>query len=371
MHPSSSSRNARIDFLRGIAISCVLILHFALAYGLKDSPLGTLLGPTLLRAIAFNGNYGVTIFFVISGYLITSHSLARWGELRHVDAHAFYRMRFARIMPPLLLALAIIVTLGCFDVPFFSNGDGGHHRPASFFLIGAGSVLTFWHNVLMQSAGYFNYCLNVYWSLSVEEVFYLLLPLACLALRREAMIVALCAIAIVAGPLYRAAHANNEIFFMYGYAACFDAIAIGCLTALLARRLAPGAGYRRLLRVLSLMALAAVYLRGIDGNEALGFTLIALASAGFLLASANDGSAGWTAGRATFALRWMGRHSYEIYLFHIIVLAAMRNVLAKAAMSHDLRLPWLALFLALTMIVAGLVARFVSEPANAALRGRR
>ena len=371
MHATASSRNARIDFLRGIAIACVLILHFALAYGLKDSPLVTLLGPTLLRAIAFNGNFGVTIFFVISGYLISSHSLARWGELRHVDARAFYRMRFARIMPPLLLALAIIIALGCLDVPFFSNGDGGHHRPASFFFIGAGSVLTFWHNVLMQSAGYFNYCLNVYWSLSVEEVFYLLLPLACLALRREALIVALCGVAIVAGPLYRAAHADNEIFFMYGYAACFDAIAFGCLTALLARRFAPGPRYRRVLRVLSLAALAAVYLRGIGGHEAYGFTLMAIASAGFLLASANDGSAGWSTGRASFALRWMGRHSYEIYLFHIIVLALMRNVLSKASLSYDARLPWLALFLALTMLAAGLVARFVSAPANAALRGRR
>ncbi|MES2151943.1 MAG: acyltransferase [Pseudomonadota bacterium] len=369
MQPSIS-RNARIDFLRGIAISCVLVLHFALAYGLKNSLLGDWINPALLRAIAFNGNFGVTIFFVISGYLITSHSLTRWGELEHIDARAFYLMRFARIMPSLLLALSIIVVLGCFDVAFFNNSDGGHHRPASYFIVAAGSVLTFWHNLLMQSAGYFNYCLNVYWSLSVEEVFYLLLPLACLLLRRRSMIVALCLAAIVAAPLYRAAHSSNEIFFMYGYLACFDAIAIGCLCALLARRFTAGARYRRGLRVLALLALGAVYLRGIDGHEMFGFTLIAFTSAAFLLAASNDNSAGWSTRGWSSGLRWMGRHSYEIYLFHIIVLALMRNVVVKTDLSYAARLPWLALFLAATMLAAALVSRWVSEPANAAIRRR-
>lgn len=79
-------RNARIDFLRGAAIACVLILHFTLAFGLVNSPLGDLLGADAIKAIAFNGNYGVTIFFVISGYLITSGIVKRWGSLRQIDA---------------------------------------------------------------------------------------------------------------------------------------------------------------------------------------------------------------------------------------------------------------------------------------------
>ncbi len=185
-HPAS--RNLRIDFLRGIAILGVLMLHFSLAYGLKDSPLGTLLPRWLLTGLFRNGNYGVTIFFVISGYLITSNSLQRWGQLHHIDLKSFYLLRFARIMPSLVLALAIIVTLGCLNLPFFSNSDDGHNFPASYFVIAAGSVLSFWHNVLMQSTGYFNYCLNIYWSLSVEEVFYLAMPLLCLSLRRRWML---------------------------------------------------------------------------------------------------------------------------------------------------------------------------------------
>jgi peptidoglycan/LPS O-acetylase OafA/YrhL len=362
-------RNARIDFLRGVAIACVLVLHFTLAFGLLKSPLGDLLGPAAIKAIAFNGNYGVTIFFVISGYLITSGILRRWGSLRNIDVFSFYWMRVARILPSLLLALAIIVVLGVLNVPFFNNGDAKPPLPASYFGIAVLSILTFWHNVLMQSAGYFNYCLNVYWSLSVEEMFYLALPLLCLALRRTWLVAAVCVAAIVVGPYYRSLHADNEIYFMYGYFACFDAIAIGCLTALLAPRLVLSSPAKLALRLLAGMALPVIYLRGIAGNEIFGFTAIALAAAGILLGSHGEKAAGWTTAWLTAPLRWAGRHSYELYLFHIIVLAAMRNLVTKAELSYAMRLPWLCLFIAVSAFVAMLVSRYVSEPANAALRG--
>ncbi|MFZ4875863.1 acyltransferase family protein [Janthinobacterium sp. Mn2066] len=362
-------RNARIDFLRGVAIACVLVLHFTLAFGLLKSPLGDLLGPAAIKAIAFNGNYGVTIFFVISGYLITSGILTRWGSLGAIDASSFYWMRAARILPSLLLALAIIVLLGVLNVPFFNNGDARPPLPASYFGIAVLSILTFWHNALMQSAGYFNYCLNVYWSLSVEEMFYLALPLLCLVLRRTWLIATVCVAAIVAGPYYRGLHADNEIYFMYGYFACFDAIAIGCLTALWAPRLALSARAKRVLRVIAGVALPLIYLRGIAGHEMFGFSLIALAAAGILLGSHGETRPGWTTGWLAGPLRWAGRHSYELYLFHIIVLAAMRNVVTKAELSYAMRLPWLCLFIAVSAFVAMLVSRQVSEPVNAALRG--
>jgi len=348
------TRNPHVDVLRGAAIAAVLLLHFALAFGLKDSPLGTLLGPDLVRALVLNGNFGVTVFFVISGYLITANSLARWGSLARIDARAFYLARARRILPPLLLALAVIVVLGCAGVPYFDNSDAEPALPASFFVLGAGSVLTFWHNVLMQSAGYFNYCLNIYWSLSVEEMFYLLLPPAGLLLRRTWAFVLLCAAAIVAGPLYRAHHAGNELYFMYGYLACFDAIAIGCLTALLARRLASPLPSARALRWIACIVLAAVYLRGIRGHEAFGFTWIALAAALFLLAAAGarPDSPGIGAGPVLAPLRWMGRHSYELYLFHIIVLALLRNMFERGDVAYAGRLPLLAGFVAASALVA-------------------
>src|SRR5690349_10403329 len=179
------TRDAHIDFLRGVGILLVLLLHYALAYGIANCPLLPLVGENALRAVFYNGNYGVTMFFVVSGYLITSMSLKRWGEPARIDLRAFYTFRFARIVPCIVLALVIIVALGLLDVDYFRNSQRGEPMPDSFFWVAALSVLTFWHNVLMQSAGWFNYCLNIYWSLSVEEVFYLALPVAFLLLRRR------------------------------------------------------------------------------------------------------------------------------------------------------------------------------------------
>jgi peptidoglycan/LPS O-acetylase OafA/YrhL len=341
--------------LRGVAILCVLALHFALAYDLKNSPIGLL--PAWLRRAAYQGNFGVTIFFTLSGYLIVSMSLRRWGDLARIKLREFYLYRAARILPCLLLALAIIVALGLMDIPFFDNDA----LPHSYFLIAVGSILTFWHNQLMQSAGYFNYCLNVYWSLSVEEMFYLLLPVSCLLLRKRLPILLLCAVAIVAGPLYRSQHTDNEIYFMYGYLACFDAIAIGCVTALLMQRWQATARQALVLRWLSGLVLAALYVRGIHEHEVFGFTLVALATAGCVL------GAGEARGKPG-VLQWLGRHSYEIYLFHIIVLAALRNVVDKPQLGYAATLPWFLVFILLTALVAAAVARYVSDPANAAIR---
>ncbi|AVR94832.1 acyltransferase family protein [Pseudoduganella armeniaca] len=355
-------RNPHIDLLRGAAIASVLVLHFALAFGLKDSPLGTLFGPAFVSALALNGNYGVTVFFVISGFLITTNSLARWGSLWRIDARAFYAARARRILPPLLLALAIIVPLGCAGVPYFDNSDADPALPVSFFVPAVVSVLTFWHNVLMQSAGYFNYCLNVYWSLSVEEMFYLALPLAALLLRRTWLLAVLGVALIVAGPLYRAAHADNELFYMYGYLACFDAIALGCLAALLAHRLRAPLRHARLLRWLAGVALVALYLRGIHGHEVFGFTLIALSAAVLLVTTHHADGASVASARVLAPLRWLGRHSYELYLFHVIVLALLRNLFSKPEIGYAARLPLFALFLAASALLAWGVQRLLARP---------
>jgi peptidoglycan/LPS O-acetylase OafA/YrhL len=364
MEIPSTSRSTRIDFLRGVAIMLVLLLHFSLTYDLVDSPLSLILPAKVLRALVSNGNYGVTMFFVISGFLITSNNLRRYQQLGDVRLSEFYLFRFARIIPPLILALLVIVGLGLLGVPSFGN-HGAHGMPPSFFLIAVLSVLTFWHNLLMQAVGYFNYCLNIYWSLSVEEMFYLTFPLAGVLFKRRGY-VALCVLAIGAGPIYRAFHRDDELFFMYGYAACFDAIAFGCLTALLRGRFDPGGRAGRLLRVLSGAGLAACYGAGIDGHEVMGFTVIALCTACLLVNAFGPAAKNrMLPGRL---LCWFGRHSYELYLFHIIVLALMRDAVRQGTLAYGYKLPYLALFLVLSALAAAAVSRWYADPLNAALR---
>jgi peptidoglycan/LPS O-acetylase OafA/YrhL len=366
----TASRNSHIDLLRGLSIGAVLLLHFSLTYRLTDSPLALLLPVKWIQAVVINGNYGVTMFFAISGFLITSNNLARYGRLSETRLRQFYAWRCARIVPPLLLALIIIATLAAMKLPSFAdNADNAASAlpNAALFALAIGSVITFWHNVLMQHVGYFNYCLNIYWSLSVEEVFYLTFPVACVLLRRNGLIAGLCGIFIIAGPLYRGMHRDDELYFMYGYLACFDAIAFGCLAALVAQKLAIARRAGRLLRVAAGAGLAVVYLAGIEGHEVFGFTLMALCTALLLL-----GASGAPTNKPRMLpmriLCWFGRHSYELYLFHIIVLAAMRDIVPKESLSYALKLPLLAVFVLLSAAVAGAVSRLYAEPLNRRLR---
>jgi peptidoglycan/LPS O-acetylase OafA/YrhL len=365
-HPSNL-RSARIDFLRGVSILAVLLLHFSLTYDLMKSPLAAILPVKWIHAAVINGNYGVTVFFVISGFLITSNNLLRYGRLADVRLRQFYAFRFARIVPPLILALFVVLLLGLQGAPSFMNSKQGAAMPASFFAVAILSVLTFWHNVLMQVVGYFNYCLNIYWSLSVEEVFYLTFPAACALLKRDRLIIALCLAAIVIGPVYRSFHLDNEIYFMYAYPACFDAIAFGCLTAVLQRKLDIGRHLEKLIRYVAGAGLAAGYLAGIDGHEVFGFSLIALCAAG-LLTNAFDGSQEKARYWPSRIVGWFGRHSYELYLFHIILLAGIRDLLPKATLPYAYKLPLLVLFLALSALLAGIVARYFADPVNQRLR---
>jgi peptidoglycan/LPS O-acetylase OafA/YrhL len=363
-----SVRSARVDFLRGIAILSVLLLHFSLTYRLTGAPLSEVLPVSWIRAVVINGNYGVTMFFVISGFLITSNNLQRFGALSAVRPRQFYAYRFARIIPPLLLALAVIVPLGLLHAPSFDNVMNGQPMAPGYFWIAALSVLTFWHNVLMEVAGYFNYCLNIYWSLSVEEVFYLCFPLACLLLKRQRLVTALCLAAIVVAPWYRHRHADDELYFMYGYAACFDAIALGCLTAVLYSRVDLRGRAGRWIRAAAAVGLAATYLAGIEGHEVFGFTWIASFTAVLLF---NAFEAAPRRRLAPFRLiAWFGRHSYELYLFHIIVLGAIRDLIPKESLPSVYKLPLLLVYLALSALTAFCIARGFADPLNGYLRRR-
>ncbi len=399
----STSRNPAIDLLRGGAIGVVLLLHFALAYGLRDSALADWLGPAAVRTLAYNGNFGVTVFFTVSGYLITSMALSRHGTLARLSWRDFAWRRVARILPGLLLALAVVVPLGLAGHPSFRNAHGDVPMAPGFMGVVVASVLTCWHNVLMARDGYFNYAVNVYWSLSVEEVFYVALPLACVAagaLARRGHARAsrwwlggLALACLVAGPADRYAHADDEIRYLYDNLACADALALGCLVAVaLRRRAGVGSGVdlaggpvltplaRGAWTLGGVAGLVAVYAAGIDGHVTWGFTGIALATAAVLVGSASTGEPGVAAdtsgGWRLLApvrwlgsiVRWMGRHSYELYLFHIVVLGLLREAVPRATVTHDARLPLLLAFVAASCLVAGTVAAWVTEPANRALR---
>jgi len=346
----------------------VLLHHFNIAYRLEDTILARVLGWDAVRAVARNGNYGVTMFFVVSGYLITSNTERRWAGLANVSARAFYTLRVARILPCLLLLLAVVNLLTAGGVTIFQNRlQGG--EPISFWLVDFAS-LTFWMNVLIGRNGWFNYPLGVLWSLSVEEVFYVAFPLLCLLLRREARLLAFWALIIVAGPLWRLAHQGDEGGYLYAYAASFDGIAIGCCTAVLARKVALRGRAMQFLQGAVAVAMVLLYLGlPIGQTNVLGVTGMALGTA-VLLLRAHERSADPVrhGSRPLVMLGWLGRLSYELYLFHLVVLGLIRTAFPPRATFGDAKLLLLVGFLVLSAGVATLISRFFAEPLNRRIR---
>lgn len=364
----AGTRNRKIDFLRGISILLVLFHHFNIAYRLDDTFLSRVFGWEAVRAVARNGNYGVTMFFVISGYLITANAIRRWSELAHVDVRMFYGLRIARIVPCLLLLLAVVNALALAGIAIFQN-HSPVGIPVSFWLVNLAS-LTFWMNVLIGTHGWTNYALGVLWSLSVEEVFYLSFPLLCLAFRREGWLVAFWLACIVAGPVYRFLHQGDEGDYLYAYFACFDAIAIGCCAALLARRFALRGRARSVLTWLTALSMTFVYLAWpIRASNVFGVTAMAFGTAVLLLAAHGraDGSTLWRR-RTSAALERFGRLSYELYLFHLIVLGLLRTIFPPSGVTGDEKLALLVGYLLLSACLAVSIAHFYAEPSSRIIR---
>ena len=367
---SVGSRNQQIDLIRGVSILLVLFHHFNIAFHLDDAFSIGSIGWEAIHAVARNGNYGVTMFFVVSGYLITSNADQRWSGLANIHAFIFYGFRAARILPCLLLLLAIVNLLALAGISIFQNhSESG--APISFWLVNLAS-LTFWMNVLIGRVGWVNYPLGVLWSLSVEEVFYLSFPIVCLAFRRDTRLLAFWAVIIAIGPLYRLAHQGDDGGFLFAYFACFDGIAIGCCTALLAKGRVTGRAMACLLQLAVVMVMTAIYLcRPIAETNILGVTAMALGTA-VLLAIAHHYPSGPFLAQLPFltVLGWLGRLSYELYLFHLVVLGALRTVLPQRTVRGDEKFLLLVAFLILSAALGGLIGRWYAEPANRKIRQR-
>jgi peptidoglycan/LPS O-acetylase OafA/YrhL len=365
-----------VDLLRGLAIFLVLMNHVNMRLLFAHVPYTRGLPSQLASSLVWNGQAGVQIFFAVSGFLITSTSLRHWGGLARVSVAGFYRIRFARIAPMLLALLAILSALHWVGLHWAAFGDflvsaktGGLGRA----LVAA---LTFHINWLEAARDYLPGNWDILWSLSVEEMFYLFFPLLCWVfgrLRPWAFPLLLLGFAVV-GPFARSrAFNHNPVWREYSYLGGMDAIAMGCLTALLldGRRLRRGLLwiFGIVGGVLMMFCLGASELAGRWGLERNGLYMTILA-VGACMVIGVAAQTGWRSPRVLAPVLLLGRRSYEVYLTHMFVVFGLFHVFVWLGKPLELA-P--VLFLAV-ILVAGLlgeiVAEVYSEPMNRRLRGR-
>jgi peptidoglycan/LPS O-acetylase OafA/YrhL len=358
-----------VDLLRGLAIVFVLMNHVNMRLLGAKIPYTRGLPHQLVFSLVWNGQFGVQMFFVVSGFLITSTTFRRWGSLSAVSVRDFYWLRFARIAPLLILLLAVLSGLHFAHVKDFvvSPKTGGLGRA----LIAA---LTFHINLLEARRGYLPGSWDILWSLSVEEMFYLFFPLVCRLFGRGKLLVILLLTFVVLGPFGRTVLAHgNGVWKEYSYLGGMDAIALGCLTALVVSRVSFSrlrlwllGSVGAILLIFSLCFSIRAYIWGL-GRNGLNMTILALGTCMLVAVAAQTQ---WKSPRVLSPLLKLGQRSYEIYLTHIFVLVALFSLFVHAGKPMH-AVP--ALFLAV-IVVAGLmgeaVARFFSDPMNRLLRRR-
>jgi peptidoglycan/LPS O-acetylase OafA/YrhL len=365
-----STRNPGIDLLRGLSILLVVLHHVGLRIPLKQGVLATFLPRWFLNALIYNGYEAVFVFFVISGFLITSNTLARWGTLGAIDARSFYARRAARILPCLVALVAVLSALHLAGARDYVISHPNQSLPRTIF-----SALGLHLNWYEGRTGWLPGNWDVLWSLSIEEVFYLGFPLVCLGLRRKRFLVPALILLALSLPVSRAALAGNGIWQEKAYLPGMAGIAMGVLGALAADHLRPqGRGIVRLVGAAGAVGLAAVlcfegkiwpYL----GNGTL--LLLTLSTAGLVLAfhwRASSGPANPLPG--TGWLRSFGRLSYEIYLTHMFVVWPVVRAFKATGASLRWGILWYLPAAALSWLLGWLVARYLSTPSEHALRRR-
>jgi peptidoglycan/LPS O-acetylase OafA/YrhL len=209
---SSSLYIPSLDGMRAIAFFFVFIAH---AQPFKVLP----------------GGFGVTVFFFLSGYLITSLLREEARKTRTISLKSFYLRRVLRIFPPCYLTVIIVTALAAAGTLY--------NRESYASLVSAFLYFSNYWNILGRNlpAG-----LGILWSLAVEEHYYLLFPLLyAWFVRRSigrrhqaAVLIALC-LAALAWRCYRSfvMHSSWENIYE-GTDTRFDSILAGCVLAIVA-----------------------------------------------------------------------------------------------------------------------------------------
>ena len=308
---AKSSRNDALDGVRLFAVAAVMAFHF----GLPD---------------AAGGFLGVDVFFVLSGYLITSLLLTQL-ERGHVRIFDFWARRMRRLIPALLVLIGAVVAWGALVAPSLSRDGLRSDITATLFYVANWhfiSTSTYFANDGVASP------LQHMWSLAVEEQFYLVWPLVLvvtgLILRRPRQrllaVGALAGAGIIASAIRLGVlwgSAGQDRAYLGTDSRIFEPL-IGALLAVLmtsssARALITRAHWRLLAAGGIGLVWAMATLGGSGGatsGYANGGAVVVAACAAAIIAAIMTQNSAATRAFALPAVAYLGRLSYAMYLWH-------------------------------------------------------
>ena len=353
-----------LDGVRALAVAAVLVYHGDLGW--------------------FSGGFlGVDVFFVLSGYLITSVLLDAWrrngGSL---GLGRFYLHRARRLLP----ALLVMITVTSAYVVVFLPDEASKLRGG---VVASFGYVTNWYLIFHQQS-YFSAIgrppmLQHLWSLAIEEQFYLLWPLLLgLALKlwrpsRVKLAVTILAAAgvsaLLMGVLYRAGSDPSRVY--YGTDTHSSGLLIGAAMAVL---LPPWQLRGRLGRwapialdaigFAGLLVLVWCFVNVSEFDSSLyrgGYLVFACVAAVVVLVAVHPATTITNGLLGTSPMVWIGKRSYGIYLWHWPVFLVTRPGI-------DVPLTGIPLFVLRVGITVGLAAasyRFVEVPIRSGALGRR
>jgi peptidoglycan/LPS O-acetylase OafA/YrhL len=321
---STASRggiNTDIEVLRGVAVAFVVLCHL---------PSGLLRQPGLIHSLVEPMDFwgGVDLFFAISGFVIASSLLRQPKRSRFREfAAPFYVRRIFRIWPAALLWLLIPLLASK-----FFNASGAFGR--THVLLGDTAAAS-----LQVANVYFALCNcgknYVYWSLSLEEQFYLVFPLLLFFVAGRKLRLALVVLILAQLFLYRPV---ESMLWMLRT----DSIAAGVLIAMLRHEDVAGRFSAAVMfqpesaRLLVLALLAGIAWASVTTTTMANAGLLAILSGTCVWLASDDRNIvlRWPSLRRP--LLWMGSRSFAIYLVHLPSMWATREILHRLNLAAGL-----------------------------------
>jgi peptidoglycan/LPS O-acetylase OafA/YrhL len=306
-----------LDGWRALSVIGVILFH---------GRAGFFSGYTLPAKIAMRGSIGVSVFFAISGFLISSLLLEELASTGDISLRRFYLRRCFRILPPYYAALAGIYAAAAFAGLAVNYGDSP-------------SCLFFYRNYMPLGVDWHGgFYTAHFWSLAVEEHFYLLWPLLLLLLKpKRAGHVALFLVGIVFFWRQCFPHLFPEVSYLARTDIRIDGLLWGCLAAIYLpqiRQLVERIKFSQLWIPLTALLLVAEamhvpYLLSLETVLLPALLLSTVLQPRSLLGVALE----WQ------PLRWIGQLSYSLYLWQMLFLPlpAMR---APGFLGMLQRPPW-------------------------------